>query len=694
MHAPQKIEAPGATGAVFYYILVLFLCGLPLNLGAAVEWYAIPGEDVSWETLLQPSTNSALPTSVDFATRPGSILPVRNSIGDTSRTHNLALKVYDLGGSVDAPNVFDLLAAQRQTELRKMLDGDTTTAFQRVQELDGRHISVLGTNIELDLGRRMGVNLLRLYPRPGFTGRAWSQFDVQINDGTPETADRSGRPILVPTRQIVLNAQDTVDVPLGQQYIRYFRLISRTNLEFEIAELELYGEGYLPEAVFRSQPIDFGGPVALGKIEWQEEIIGDPDASQLIIRVHTGSDSTPFVYWRSNSNGDVVPWMANARAGSGDSAVNLDDFSLRDLRDEGGRFVALETYNALTSEEKEAVGLTLEGYRALGASQLPFTSDSNWSGLQPVENGRQIGSPGERQFLQFEIEFKSRDFEAATAVNRLAFEFSLEVGAQQIAAEIEPAIDVAPGQITAFTYGLQPVFNAEDAGFNRLEISTPTKVAGVDSLFIGGRKLQEGADFEVISVSERAFVVGFPQVDLSTAAAAPESPLVRLHFRTMVLGFGTRFSGRVFRVDDAGEIQGLPQRLVPGDAGDLGPGDANALAVALAVPEKGLSLLDAFDLSPKVFTPNGDGVNDEVVLTYNLLRLTRARPVAVEIFDLSGRRIRAFPVVHLVSGRYTQVWGGEDAAGAPVAPGIYVVQLVVKADAERVVRDALVHVAY
>ena len=53
---------------------------------------------------------------------------------------------------------------------------------------------------------------------------------------------------------------------------------------------------------------------------------------------------------------------------------------------------------------------------------------------------------------------------------------------------------------------------------------------------------------------------------------------------------------------------------------------------------------------PRIFTPNGDGINDQVLIEYTLLKLAGAGEVKVDIFNLAGRRVR-------------RVYLGEDSSG-------------------------------
>ena len=76
-------------------------------------------------------------------------------------------------------------------------------------------------------------------------------------------------------------------------------------------------------------------------------------------------------------------------------------------------------------------------------------------------------------------------------------------------------------------------------------------------------------------------------------------------------------------------------------------------------------------ISPNPFTPNGDGVNEVVNISYKLLRLTSAVPVAIEIYDLSGRLVRRVYEGEDPVGEYRHVWDGRDDSNGLVPPGVY-----------------------
>ena len=103
-------------------------------------------------------------------------------------------------------------------------------------------------------------------------------------------------------------------------------------------------------------------------------------------------------------------------------------------------------------------------------------------------------------------------------------------------------------------------------------------------------------------------------------------------------------------------------------------------------------------MGSRVFTPNGDGVNDELVVSFGVARVAAERSVTLTVYDLSGveaNRIeerRPDP-----RGNYTFRWDGKDHLGELVPPGIYLARVKVDVDsgsADNTFVQRVVHVAY
>ena len=113
-------------------------------------------------------------------------------------------------------------------------------------------------------------------------------------------------------------------------------------------------------------------------------------------------------------------------------------------------------------------------------------------------------------------------------------------------------------------------------------------------------------------------------------------------------------------------------------------GDATALTegqgLSLRVPV-GARVVDDVVLTPNPFTPNSDGINDELTVSFSVFRVTADRHVRLRIYGLDGRRV--WEGSQLVrGGAHTLRWSGVDQAGFKVPPGLYICQLHLGVDAD------------
>jgi hypothetical protein len=201
----------------------------------------------------------------------------------------------------------------------------------------------------------------------------------------------------------------------------------------------------------------------------------------------------------------------------------------------------------------------------------------------------------------------------------------------------------------------------DNAGFDRLEILTHTRADTVRSVLL------EGVELDPITytpeIHEDRLLLSFPKVE------GVEDNLVRLEvqFDAAVLRYGTKFTGWVFNSDDPDSIR---QQISPGNATFRFSGDD----LSVRTPIGGDLLIDV-EVSSNPFTPNGDGINDELILDYRLLQVTIDRPVSLQIFDLAGRQVGIGAMIEARSGVGRQRWDGMGLDGLPVAPGTYIYRL-------------------
>ena len=88
-------------------------------------------------------------------------------------------------------------------------------------------------------------------------------------------------------------------------------------------------------------------------------------------------------------------------------------------------------------------------------------------------------------------------------------------------------------------------------------------------------------------------------------------------------------------------------------------------------------LIGNLSIRPDSFTPNGDGVNDEITIEFSIFKVKK--PARVTIYDTVGRMVREVPVQP--GGGNVYVWDGRDREEETVPPGLYLCRIWVDADA-------------
>lgn len=141
----------------------------------------------------------------------------------------------------------------------------------------------------------------------------------------------------------------------------------------------------------------------------------------------------------------------------------------------------------------------------------------------------------------------------------------------------------------------------------------------------------------------------------------------------------------------------LPQPVVGQDVVNFLETDAledrNSLAVIADLSSQSRNALTNLRVQPTQFTPNGDGINDEVKISFDVQRLLIPRALHVEIHDLGGRLVRRIER-NVASGGHSATWDGRSDEGEVVAPGLYLLRVSTEADYADAAKVRLVGVVY
>ena len=325
-------------------------------------------------------------------------------------------------------------------------------------------------------------------------------------------------------------------------------------------------------------------------------------------------------------------------------------------RDKNGKEVTERKYNKLIPSFKGPIDTTL----AAGGDW------SAWSRIYSF-SGEAFLSPSPRRYLEIDVRMTSESPAVAASFDHLAINFTQPL-ADRVLGEISPP-QTLPGVLTEFTYYLRPE-NA--SGFDRLAVESDTPVQ-FTSVAHNGTALDAQID-----TTASGFLVHLPN-------RIRTDQLIELKFQSSVFRQSTRFD--IF-LQDSNQDESVRQRVDPGDATDQIASNTNI--VSLPVSQE---LLANMSLSSKAITPNGDGINDELRLEIALVNVLAPRPLRLRLYDLAGR-----PVYDRGedsrAGQRELVWDGRDNRGDLVAPGLYVLEVLVEGDAGDEKAQALISVAY
>ncbi|MYA21762.1 MAG: hypothetical protein F4Z30_02780, partial [Gemmatimonadetes bacterium] len=338
--------------------------------------------------------------------------------------------------------------------------------------------------------------------------------------------------------------------------------------------------------------------------------------------------------------------------------------------------------------------------------------ESEWK-----NTGVQLPLPGGTRYIQFRIFFDSAQHSAAL-LDFIEFDYDAPLVSGGIVAEIFPA-RVTLGEETAFRYFVRPFFKTGEAtSFNRIEIAVPSPDTRIDTLRFDGQDwaeiaagtaadpLREVHPIRLAPAEGRTDSLGQFAQSVVTDQLTGSSKLhiklplmgaehfqfdqnIEIVFRSKLFRGSEEFTSSVWNDQGASDVESIPQ---PAEDGDATPDIAtNAL---LVVADEIDQIVRAPHIAPNPFTPNGDGINDEVTFSFDLFLVLNQVDVQLEIYDLSGRRVAQIQTGGSTAGSLQIKWDGRDSQGQVAAPGIYLYRLAIDLDNVSTERSGTLSLAY
>jgi len=685
----------------------LAVTGLALSSGLATRattqqapasWVVGGVGGVSWSAAMERSI------AFDDTSRPGALLPQEVPPG-----HSVVRQAVRSGTATMQRNLFDyrwtrtkgprLLEADTlqvgwhprmwqsgganvnaSPHMLGLIDGDVlTSGFTHRAKVDGRPNAV--TFFTLDLGVPVPVDSIvffppqsgltsdnerqrELYPRAYEVSRTNTPVEWLIfEDESISTGSSGYHPLEEILGTTFANNSSIVSLTSDLRFTRFLRFkFGEVTTTTMVAEIEVYGRGFPSEARYLSRPHAFDGPVSLGRVTWRftrfrqapsGEVFEDPRAPvELVLRTRAGSDPEPKTFFI------------------------FDELGRQLEVDEGAYFDAPRILESLT-----------EGIAGFRASRGDDRSNwNNWS-VPYVHSGDEVRSSDGRQYLQFAFEITTEDPLAFGVLDSLSFEVSPlladsvlgEISVEGADAFQAGPIEVPLGVDTLFAYDVRSVYGSGGwGGFDGIELDVPSAARFID-LEIDGALAVEGIDYSLETADGRLRLL-FPE-------SFRRDALFRVRFRSAIYQPSVFLEGRVFNRDPA--VAGLPQSI---EGGDVRP-DVASNDIQVVIGEARLRVLGKVQLSSSVLSPNGDGINDETAVAFDLFGV-RGAGLRVDVCDLSGRRLALILDASASAGPFAPTWRGIDDAGNLVSPGLYLVRVEVDVDEGTMVAIEPVAVAY
>ena len=479
----------------------------------------------------------------------------------------------------------------------------------------------------VDLGARFWLDRVRLVSAEG----PLSAYQLRISDGS---LDPDGS-LLWEALEERQNRESFLQLeePFPLREVRHLEL-KRLELVGEytdtgnLSEIQAYGEGYVSKVELESPVIRLGRSRIFSAVEWDGD---QPPGTQLAIRTRSGDEVI-----EERRYFDVV-----------------------------GQEISQEAWESIRYEKNRGEVLVRE---------IPGPGWSNWSAVY-LTSGEPFKSPSPRRFAQAQIRLLTQEPLRTAQMRSLRLKLAPPL-VDQTFAEVWPINGVEPGADQQFSMYIRSVFGLGNSGFDRIRLHSSSSVPiELVSFWEGseaqlragtGRELWPGP-LSLERLEDGSVELAFP------APVTGGRSLYEVRFRTRVFLSGTVFGAELKRATRPGIVQAISE----GDAGSL----AASQSLVVVADVENFPLLDRVRSLPQVFTPNGDGINDQAEIRFTIYRLIRARRIEVGIYDLAGRKVRELSLRREnPSGDHSVVWDGRDDAGALVRPGTYLAHVGFAAD--------------
>ena len=219
-----------------------------------------------------------------------------------------------------------------------------------------------------------------------------------------------------------------------------------------------------------------------------------------------------------------------------------------------------------------------------------------------------------------------------------------------------------PGTPETFTYKIWGDF-ADPSRFDRLLLTTPSRANEVQ-VTVGGAEV--AAQIELITSD--SLVIQLSQ------AIEQSADTVAVGLRTQIDRNPTRFNAFI------------GESARPGLWQEVTPAAHTPRATHVFFPAVPARLLDNVLIRPRIATPNGDEIGDQVQIRFQVLNVETVPEVS--LYSLDGRLVQKLEGDRGPDGYYVYAWSGADGTQGRAVPGLYLcrIRLKTQSDEQQITR--------
>ncbi len=442
--------------------------------------------------------------------------------------------------------------------------------------------------------------------------------------------------------------------PIVTRYVRVtISVINQVNWVV-IGDIQIFGAGYASQGSYYSEAKDFGTVTNFGKASWVAEL---PD-QDMGITLQFRSDSVQVL----NDGGILEDTLAltHNRLVPGTEVVT-DEAELLlynrgvdyDIDYQRGVLWRLATSTI------DSAALIMVDYSLWGA----------WSQEYSNPEGELFLVAEPRRYLQYRANL-STNTTNTPSLKEISIAHSPTPVAHKALGFVVPN-EVPIMKASSVTYMLQFNFGHNDLGVDTVVVSTPSP-ARSGQVRLDGSPLS-GADYDDLSNRER-IKIAFTQPILTESEATLE-----IDFNTTLFFSENKYPSHIVSSGTPDNPQLVEQA------------ESTWTINTIGIPAGPLVSVQA---KPNPFSPNGDGLFDETIISYFVAKIAYPQPVSIKIYDLNGDKIRTLHDQRDPAFFYEIPWDGRDDSGHLVAPGVYIYQVRVTTDAGEEVATKTITVQY